>query len=173
MGFVKNILGRFKKKNSAQQPIEEALPPPNESANYSDSLIMMLQNDHEQLFVLYHKIQDQFKENSDFKKMQSLLNDFKLALEIHLMVENTQLYDYIRIKNKANQDTTEFVDDVQNEMKLIADNALLFLQKYNTQEEYEQHIDHFLEDLSQIGITFAKRIILEESKLYPLYKKRD
>ncbi|MBN2824238.1 MAG: hemerythrin domain-containing protein [Campylobacterales bacterium] len=170
MGFIKDLLHRLKKKNDIQ-PLEEDLKATHESINYNAQLINMLENDHEQLFTLYHQIQEQFAQDSNFKQMQSVLNDFKLALEIHLMVENTQLYDYIRYKNKENNNSNEFVDSVQDEMKTIADNAMAFIQKYSTQKGYEENIDHFLEDLSKIGITFSKRIIVEESKLYPLYIK--
>jgi hypothetical protein len=171
MGFIRSLLERFKRQESEASVEKSALSQVDESCEYDDALIGMLENDHAQLFKLYHNIQDQFNDDNEFHKVRPLLHDFKLALEIHLMVENSKLYRYIRDKNRDNTQVIEFVNTSESEMRLLGDEIFQFFDKYMTQDEYIQSIEQFLSDLSQIGTKLIRRIVVEESKLYTLYQK--
>jgi len=149
MGFIKSLLHRFKKSDDLQ-PLEDEVESIAQNIDHDDELIAMLENDHQQLFEIYHALQDQFKEDNAFSKMKSLLDDFKVALEIHLMVEKSKLYNYIRAHNQNDKTCVEFVDNAEDEMKLLTDEILAFIQQYSTQTEYEKSIGHFLADLSQV-----------------------
>lgn len=172
MGFIKNLLHRLKKSDNLQT-LEDEVESIGEKLDHDSELIAMLENDHQELFEIYHALQDQFKEDNDFSKIKSLLDDFKVALEIHLMVEKSKLYNYIRSHNQNDEACVEFVDSAEDEMKILADEILAFIQQYSTQKEYEESVGHFLADLSQVGVKLSRRIIMEESKLYTLYKKED
>jgi len=163
MGFVKNLMHKIK-KNRDMKPLK------NENLNYNDNLIAMLKNDHEELFTLYRSIQEQFKSDSDFEKMKSVMNDFKVALEIHLMVEDAQLYGYIKNINQDNEMTYEFVNDVQKEMAKVAKKVLLFIDKYTNEKKYAKQSEHFLDDLGEVGMVLTQRFDMEEKQLYSLYK---
>ena len=167
MGFVKNLLGRFKSKKTKHEEVDTIQK---ESLDYNDNLINMLKNDHQTLFELYGDIQKQFEKDNDFEKMKICINDFKLALEIHLMVEDTQLYGYIKRTNENNVMISEFIDDVQHEMESIATEAMIFIKKYTDHKLYDENLDNFLEDLGGIGTVLTKRIEMEEKRLYTLYQ---
>ena len=163
MGFVKNLMHKIK-KNRDMKPLK------NENLNYNGNLVEMLKNDHEELFSLYRSIQEQFKSDSDFEKMKSVINDFKVAFEIHLMVEDAQLYGYIRKINQDNEANYALVDKMQKEMASITKKVLPFLDKYTDEKKYAKHSEHFLDDLGAVGMILTQRFDMEEKQLYSLYK---
>ena len=140
-----------------------------ESLSYNKDLIGLLESDHKKILELYGAMKKQFQENNEYKEMLHRINDFKLALEIHLMVEDTQLYGYLAKKNEGNDMMNSFVVDVQNEMKSIAEEVILFIRKYTDYRMYHENKSSFLNDLEAIGSVLVKRVEMEESRLYTLY----
>ena len=167
MGFITNLLNLFKddeKEDSGVTDVKQV------NLNYNSKLVSMLESDHRKLFELYGELIEIFNLDNNFRNVNAKLIEFKMALEIHLMVEDTQLYGYLEQKYADNQMVTGFIKDVQNEMKLIAETAILFIRKYADVRMYNENKNNFIRDLEGIGKVLTKRIEMEESRLYTLYQ---
>ncbi len=169
MGFIDKLLNIFREEKREEK--KEVKDIRRENLDYNENLIDMLVSDHKELIKLFQEMKEQFEKNSDFRKMLQKINDFKLALEIHLMVEDSQLYGYIENMNRDNEMMVAFVKDVQNEMKSIAEEVILFIRKYTDYRMYHENKDSFLKDLNKIGEVLTKRIEMEEKRLYSLYRR--
>ncbi|MBN2823813.1 MAG: hemerythrin domain-containing protein [Campylobacterales bacterium] len=161
MGFIKNLMGHFKK----QKHIEI------ENLSYNGELIAMLQHDHQQLFEIFRDIQAQYKNDNTFASMESLINDFKLALEIHLMMEDTQLYGYLRQITPDESEDHAFVNEMQEEMSEYVKKIIKFIDKYSDEKSYTKNVAKFLDELGSVGMILTQRFNTEEERLYPLYKE--
>ena len=165
MGFIEKFLSLFK-ENKNEEEIAKAKK---ENLNFNPKLIPMLKKDHKKLFELYEELMEIGK-NGEVKEIHDRLVDFKMALEVHLMVEDTQLYGYLKKKYADDKMVSSFILDVQKEMSTIAKNVLFFIRKYSDAREFQKYKDHFIEDLDSIGKVLSKRIEMEESRLYTLYQ---
>ena len=166
MGFVKKLLGKIKKKKDGK--VEEAEI--TKETNYNDKLIDDFKNDHAELLGFFPQIKESF--NADpkvHKKTSELLNDFKVALEIHVMVEDNKLYTFLKEKYGTDETHKAFVDDIQSEMTNITKEAIFFNRKYTNRQSYDNNVDNFLNDLQNIHDLLAKRFKMEEDRLYSLY----
>ena len=167
MGFITNLLGFF--KDEAEHKEVDEIKRTNLS--YNIKLISMLESDHKQLFKIYSELFELFNKDKRYKNLNRKLVDFKMALEIHLMVEDTQLYGYLEQRYSDNKMVLEFIKDVQNEMSIIAETAVLFIRKYTDVRMYNENTSNFIRDLENIGKILIKRVDMEESRLYSLYQQ--
>ena len=163
MGFIKNLLGKFKKDSDVAKEIKV-------ETTYNEKLIENFKHDHEELLKIFGEIRESFENDSNaHKKVVNLLNDFKIALEIHLMIEDNKLYSYLTMKYGSDDVHKAFVEDIQTEMTNIAKEVMFFIRKYTNRQSYDNNIDNFLNDLDNIGEVLTRRIKMEEEKLYALY----
>jgi len=163
MGFIKNLLNKFKKDSASAKDIKV-------ETTYNEQLIENFKHDHQELLKIFGDIQESFKSDSNaHKKVVNLLNDFKIALEIHLMIEDNKLYSYLGEKYGSDDIHKAFVEDIQAEMTNIAKEVMFFIRKYTNRQSYDNNIDNFLSDLNNIGEVLVRRIKMEEEKLYALY----
>jgi len=166
MGFVKKLLGKIKKKKDGkveESEIEKEL-------NYNDKLIEDFSNDHSELLGFFKQIEDSFNaDRNAHKKITELLNDFKVALEIHVMVEDNKLYTFLKEKYGKDETHKAFVEDIQSEMTNITKEAIFFNRKYTNRQSYDNNADNFLKELQGIHDILAKRFKMEEDRLYSLY----
>jgi len=167
MGFIKKFLNRFKKDNH-QEDINKLK---SENPTYNEELIDILKTDHQNLFELYGLLHQAVENDDNFEIIYKHLKDFGLAIKIHLMIEDSQLYGYIQKNNEPNTMLREFIIDVQKEMDLIAKEVVAFVYKYSIKENYMRNKVNFLKDLESIAKILTKRIKMEESRLYILYQK--
>jgi hemerythrin superfamily protein len=161
MGFIKNLMERFKKNEVMAI----------ENLNYSPNLITMLQSDHQQLFEIYRTLQTQYKIDNSFGAMESLINEFKLAFELHLMMEDTQLYGYLRAATLEDSDNHALVNEMQEQMNPIIKKIIKLIHLYSDEKSYQKNVDKLLDDLGAMGMILTQRFNTEEEKLYPLYKE--
>jgi len=166
VGFITDLLNFFKD----EEPHKEVDDVRKTNLSYNGKLVSMLESDHKKLFELYGELIELYKQDDSFQSVHRKLIDFKMALEIHLMVEDTQLYGYLEQRYSDNKMVLEFIKDVQNEMSLIAEAAILFVRKYTNVRMYRENKDNFLKDLENIGKILTTRIDMEESRLYTLYQ---
>jgi hemerythrin-like domain-containing protein len=165
MGFIKNLLHSFKKKERKDESIQT-------DTEFNEQLIEMFKNDHQELLKIYADILNSFNTNQKaHKNIVALLNDFKIALEIHLMVEDNKLYSFLKMKYGRDDTHMAFVEDIQGEMNNIAKEVMFFIRKYSNRESYDNNLNNFIRDLEAIGTVLIKRIDMEEKRLYPLYMK--
>jgi len=138
---------------------------------YNPDLIELLKNDHKSLFKIYKELIFIYNNNSmDFKRISEKLHDFKLALEVHLMVEDTQLYGYLEQKYANIENHRNFIKDVEHEMETIAKEVLNFVRKYSNYEMFKKYNANFIDELQKIGKVLTKRVETEEKRLYILYR---
>jgi hemerythrin-like domain-containing protein len=166
MGFVKNLLGKIKRKKDGkieESEIEKEL-------NYNEKLIEDFKNDHAELLGFFPQVEESFNtDRNAHKKITDLLNDFKVALEIHVMVEDNKLYTFLKEKYGTDETHKAFVEDIQSEMTNITKEAIFFNRKYTNRQSYDNNIDNFLKDLGNIKDMLVKRFKMEEDRLYSLY----
>ena len=167
MGFISDLLGFFKDENEHKE-VDNVKKT---NLSYNTKLISMLESDHKQLFKIYSELIKLFKKDNNYRNVNRKLIDFKMALQIHLMVEDTQLYGYLEQRYSDNKMVLEFIKDVQKEMTLIAETAVLFVRKYTDVRMYNDNKDNFIKDLENIGKVLTKRVNMEESRLYSLYQQ--
>ncbi|KIM05325.1 MAG: hypothetical protein KU28_10140 [Sulfurovum sp. PC08-66] len=166
MGFVKKLLGKFKKNKDGTVDGSEI----EKETNYNDKLIEDFKNDHAELLGFFPQIKDSFtKDPNVHKKTSELLNDFKIALEIHVMVEDNKLYTYLKNKYGTDETHKAFIEDIQDEMTNITKEAIFFNRKYTNRQSYDNNRENFLNDLQNIHDLLAKRFKMEEDRLYSLY----
>ncbi|WP_187648232.1 hemerythrin domain-containing protein [Nitrosophilus labii] len=169
MDFIKKLLNLFKEKRDDRKSKYNTEFQKNE--DFNESLIDDLKNDHKTLFKIYSEIKELYENNpSNYKDISEKLHDFKLTLEVHLMVEDSQLYTYLEKKYSDNKTYEKFIKDVEHEMATIAKEVLNFIRKYNDYQMYQKYNNDFLNELENIGNVLTKRVELEEKRLYSLYK---
>jgi regulator of sigma D len=163
MGFVKKFLGKFKKDANTAKEIKV-------DTTYNVKLIENFKHDHQELLKIFSEVKKTFQNDKNaHKKVVNLLNDFKIALEIHLMIEDNKLYSYLIKKYGSDDIHKAFVEDIQAEMTNIAKEVMFFIRKYTNRQSYDNNIDNFLPDLNNIDEVLTRRIKMEEEKLYALY----
>lgn len=136
---------------------------------YEPGLIRQLVDDHAELFSLYGKMKV-LAEHEDYIGLRDVLRDFKRALEVHVMAEDTQLYTYLEKKCSTTENSLGSLKSIQNEMDGIIKSVKGFVEKYDNHLIHRRPGEAFLRDLETIGGVLTKRVDLEEKRLYNLYR---
>lgn len=166
MGFVKNLLGKIKKKKDGK--IEESEI--TKETNFNEKLIEDFKNDHVEILGFFTQLEESFNaDRNAHKKIKELLNDLKVALEIHVMVEDNKLYTFLQDKYGTDETHKAFVEDIQSGMMNITKDAILLNRKYSDRGSYDNNLDNFVNDIQNIHDLLAKRFKMEEDRLYSLY----
>jgi len=163
MGLLSSIFGKKEKKVDNSSNVN--------GVRYKEDLIEgILLEDHKELFKIYGEILEQLDRN-DFSGVYENLDEFKSQLNMHIYIENTQLYTYI--KNYFNEDASQlkFIEQVQNDMDGIADAVSNFIEKWIDLEISSDNKEEFKKELEGIGKVLTKRTKMEEARLYTLYQK--
>ena len=116
-------------------------------------------------------------ENAVYVKNYELLSgyvgEFGATLRSHLAKENTKFYmrlQYILPKNSAQ---FEIMKKFKNEMTEISKVVNKFIFKYYSCKINEKNQAAYLEELNCVMALLERRILNEESKLFPLYEDPD
>ena len=169
MGFFSKLFGTADTKRVKQEKGSNTKSSTNMGVPYNEGLIETLLKDHKNLVAEFTKIA-KTAQNKKYKTLKQYLKAFKVNLEIHNYSEKIQLYTYLKnyYKNKEEED---FIDDMFNSAEEIYKDVFAFLKKYETIEFNDQYQALFLNELEAIGRILQSRIEVEESELYPLYKR--
>ncbi len=132
---------------------------------YQDKLIIRLNKEHRHLVSLALRIEEAVK-NNDLKLFKSLLRKFEKELELHLLYEDTNLYEHLNSKYRFFDEVKNLISKKQNEMKDIASCVSSFIERYKKSE----NLENFLKEFSNIKEILLKRIEFEENILYDIYK---
>ncbi len=165
MGFFSRFFGGSNKN----QPIEDIRLEPTTGIKYHPDLVADLKNDHQALFALYGSLVALSKEER-FRELPKKLQEFKIALQSHILVENVQFYVYLQNKLKDDPMNLEFIKEVRKEMNHIARIVVNFTKKYERVGFSVTQKREFVKELETIGGVLTQRIKMEETKLYILYK---
>jgi hypothetical protein len=136
---------------------------------YNNDLISALTKDHKTLVEEFTKIV-KVAQNKNFKTLKRYIKTFKVTFEIHNYSEKIQLYLYLKNYYKDSDDE-EFIEDMTKSADKMYKDIFTFLKKYENIEFNNQYLGLFKKELETIGKILKPRIEVEESELYPLYKK--
>lgn len=175
MGFFSSLFGNKKKK--AETPAAVAAPKKvatqkdaaQKNISYDSELVSKLKEDHQLLFKLYATLKG-VSDRGDYLAIPALLAELKLAFQTHVMLENVKFYVYLQQHLAGEEDVSSFLADVRKEMDGIARALMKFIVIYSAPGGLAPNrIELFKTELAAIGGVLAKRVELEESRLYTLY----
>ncbi len=133
-----------------------------ENKYHKRDLIKKLQKDHQKLLKHFLALEKAInnKSPSAIKKLNKFINE----LELHLILENSQLYTHLESKYRFCN--LKIMQEIKEE---IPKNASLFLQLKKSLEEKKYIEAQAI--LNTIRTFLFKRIKFEEEKLYKIYDK--
>jgi len=131
--------------------------------SFQDELIDKLHREHEKLFEVVGKM-DEAANNKDYKKLKKLINTFKQELELHVLYEDTNLYEHLYVRYHYYPKVKEEIQKKHNEIKDIAVAVEDFINNHQ-----ELNIDEFKEEFKMIKEVLVKRVSFEEEILYDIY----
>lgn len=166
MGFFSRLFGG--KEEAPQPQSQQPAAPMGKAIGYDPELVAKLKEDHKELFALYTKLQNTYAAGK-FGDIPKLLNDFKLALQSHLMVENVRFYTYVQQHLAGDEENSAFIADVKHEMDGIARAVVKFITIYGHAPVTPSNQQAFKTELDGIGQVLTSRVQMEESRLYTLY----
>ena len=164
MGLFSFLFGSSAKESETSN--EPAL---HTGISYDALLIDKLKEDHQELVKLFTAIKSAASEGH-FAEIQKILHEFKLALQTHLAVENVRFYVYVQQIYANDVDTSDFISGLRTEMNGIARVVMKFTEKHGAVPLTHATVANFLAELDEIGAVLVKRVQLEESRLYSLYR---
>ncbi len=166
MSFLSKVFGKSnnppKKQNEIKLSKDMGVP-------YNNDLIHTLAKDHRALIDEFTKL-SKVVQSKNFKSLKRYLKTFKVTFEIHNYSEKIQLYLYLKNYYKDSDDE-DFIDDMIKSADKMHKDIFTFLKKYESIEFNDQYLGLFKKELEAIGKILKFRIEVEESELYPLYKK--
>jgi regulator of sigma D len=171
----------FKKKTVTQTPPPPTPIPPQETQGkdrqtgnaravlYNPQLVPGLKSEHKQMLNVYTTILAAV-DRQDFAKVSQQLHNLDTLLRSHLLKEHIELYVYLEyLLTKGTQAFAE-VHRLRLEMERISSDVTGFLNIYQTVPVNAATAKKFKQDFESIGTVLDKRILREETVLYPLYK---
>ncbi|NOQ93628.1 MAG: hypothetical protein GQ547_03210 [Methylophaga sp.] len=166
MGIFSSLFGNkknLKPHHYSQQKSET------ESRLFRPELVDSLTHDHQTIITLLNEINELIN-NQDFKSIDTKIQELRLQLQNHVIVENVQLYSYLEMKLNNDPNNLEFIQRVRKEMNHISHTVVQFSRRYEAAHFTEQLQQKFTRDLKAIGDMIRQRIAMEEGLLYTLYK---
>ena len=155
-------------ETQSQDKSQEYSAAPGTDIRFDPSLIGGLKSDHQTLLNLYRQIKSAF-DTRQYEAVSKKLDEFRSALQEHLLTENIRLYIYLPHMFKTDETNFELIRGFRKEMDDIAKTALNFLKKYEAIGVDPELAPSFAKDFDTIGQMLGTRIQKEESVLYPLY----
>ena len=131
---------------------------------YQDELISKLHTEHQKLFTLVGQM-DEAIEKNNIKKLKKLLNVFKQELELHVLYEDTNLYEHLYLRYHYYPDVRNEIEKKHNEIKDIAVVVADFIATHKNLDSVEK----FEKDFNIIKDVLVKRVSFEEEILYEIY----
>ena len=131
---------------------------------FQDELINKLNEEHQKLFSLVGKMEEALQKN-DLKKLKKFVGIFKKELELHVLYEDTNLYEHLYLRYHYYQDIKDEIERKHNEIKDIAVAVGEFI---NAHQDLE-NIAMFKKDFEAVKGVLVKRVSFEEEILYDIY----
>ncbi len=138
--------------------------------NYDPALIDTLKKDHSKLVSLYGQMWKEGFEKKDYKRLSSIIAEFKAGFQSHLLKENVKFYVYLEQSLSDDLHTLQVVKDFRSDMNDIANAVIQFCKKYQHQAYTLEMEQEFERDYVKIGEVLTRRVSMEENELYLLYQ---
>jgi len=132
--------------------------------HYQDTLIERLNGEHQKLFAIVGKM-DEAIEAKNLKKIKKLVDKFKTELVLHLLYEDTNLYEHLYNRYYYYKNVRDEIKKKHNEMKDIAGAVQKFIEKHKNLDD----LDDFKKDFDGVKGVLVKRVSFEEEILYDIY----
>lgn len=174
--FLDFLFGKKAPRNAAPvKPVPQAEPTqpkpasaPGTHIGYHPELVSQLEGDHQNLLRIMGTV-GQALAAHDLKAVVQRLDEFRSAIQDHLLTENVRLYVYLEHALVQDPVSHALIHEFRREMDGIGKAVLNFLAKYRELERQPDLVHTFGDDLYAVGKVLAERIRREEAMLYPLY----
>lgn len=141
---------------------------PGTNIAYHPELIEQFEGDHQKLLQIFSAIGNTFNAG-DLPATVQRLDEFRGAIQAHLLAENVRLYIYLEHALAQDAASHALIHEFRHEMDGIGKAVLAFLGKYRQLDTQADLAASFGDDLNAVGKVLVERIQREESTLYPLY----
>jgi hemerythrin len=131
---------------------------------YQDKLINKLNKEHQKLVEIVGMLEGAV-DNQDINQIRLLLKRFKQELELHVLYEDTNLYEYLYWKYYFFEDIRKAIHNKQAEMGEIIKTVQNFIKQYQNLND----INQFIQDFEIVKEVLVKRVQFEEEILYDIY----
>lgn len=185
MNFFSSLLQSAKRSLAPQEspggapsaaeraPTYEVDPEQVRKIHFDPGLIADLHSDHHALMNLYIDLR-YAAENQRIADIPGLLSNLKLLLQMHAMVENVRLYAYLQQRLAHDRLVSEMLAGIKREMSSLSRELIRFIDHYSKPDALDTaSLPGFTATLLRLGERLAKRIQLEEGRLYTLYLPYD
>jgi len=130
---------------------------------FQNELVDKLHKEHEKLFDIVGKM-DEAVEKKNIRKLKKLIKSFKQELELHVLYEDTNLYEHLYLRYHYYLEVKDSIQKKHNEIKDIAVAVEDFINNHK-----KLNIDEFKEEFEMIKEVLVKRVNFEEKALYDIY----
>ncbi|MFC5303194.1 hemerythrin domain-containing protein [Azospira restricta] len=148
--------------------VREESAAPGTSIRFHPELIGKLTADHQLLLSLFGET-SAAAARGDVAAAAARLEEFRVALQSHLLTENIRLYVYLEHALADDAASHALIHDFRHEMDGIGRVVVGFLGKYRDLAAHPERAAAFAEELAGIGKVLVERVRREEETLYPLY----
>jgi len=136
---------------------------------YDPGLVDRLKEEHQQLLNSFMALK---KAATDCRlhKLPGLLQDLKQAFQTHVMLENVKFYAYLQQRCTLDAATSNFVSYARKDMNGISRTLVKFVNTHTASVPTLDTMNAFRAELDLVGSLLLRRVHLEESRLYALYR---
>lgn len=139
---------------------------------YDDSLIRLLEKEHELLLESFGRTLTDGFESGNFTLLCTQLSEFKVLFQNHVLTENVKLFCYLEqstgSKSKPMIPVREFRKDINN----LSNEVINFCKKFEQPIDVLLSQDSFKNEYQAAGRALIHRVQLVESEMYSLYAAR-
>lgn len=165
------LFGKRQQQAATVQTIEPPVDDraaPGTQIHFHAELIDKLTGDHRVLLGLFGDVSSAAAQG-DVAAAAARLEEFRVALQGHLLTENIRLYVYLEHQFADDAQSHALIHEFRHEMDGIGKAVVGFLGKYRELAARPELAGEFSVDLAAVGKVLVERIRREEKTLYPLY----
>lgn len=136
---------------------------------YDPQLVARLRQEHDELVRIFNAIKTATAQ-CHFNQLPGLMAEFKHAFLNHVGTENVKLYVYMQQHWGMDAHTSDFVSGLRKEMNEIARVVMKFVDAHLDTGPSPVSVMMFNAELEKVGAALLKRVEVEETRLYGLYR---
>ena len=168
--FLLDVLfGKSESKGTQGHTARPGSYAPGTAIGHDPKLVAALKEDNRVLLGIFGAI-DAAQKAGDLLTAQARLEQFRMALQDHLLKENVRLYVYLEHLLANDPTSHELMHGFRHDMDAIGKVVVGFLGKYQQIGAHPELASEFSKDMAAIGQALSGRIKREEDTLYPMYR---
>ena len=137
---------------------------------YDPTLIERLTQEHRSLAELFQQA-TRAVQQGDRTAFEQGVAQCVAALDAHIAVEDTQLYDYLQQQARGDPRQTQVVQTFRREMDIIGRNVQVYLGDYLHHPAPVFNFEKAHLDFLDLRALLRERVQREEALLYPMYER--